>query len=61
LIDLLALRQSFPHPTWVSATIKYGKNHNLIVNDSIIYGEWEPLRELAVVSKNDLVNAAEEC
>ena len=61
LIDLLALHQPFPYPTWIAAAIKYSKNHNLIVNDSIICGEWEPLGELAVVSKNQLVNASEVC
>jgi len=56
---LLALYQSFSYPTWVAAAIKDCKNQNLIVNDSIIYGEWEPFGKVAVVSKNELVNAAE--
>ena len=60
-IDLLAPHQSFPYPTRVAAAIKDSKNHSLVVNDSIIYGEWESLGELAVVSKNELVNAAEVC
>lgn len=58
---MLALHQSFPDPTWVAVAIKDSKNHNLIVNDSVIYGEWEPLGELAVASENELVNAPEVC
>lgn len=60
-LDLLAPHQSFPYPTRVAAAIKDSKNHSLVVNNSIIYGEWESLGELAVVSKNALVNAAEVC
>jgi hypothetical protein len=61
LIAALTLHQSLPNPTWVTAVIKFGKNYNFIVDDSIIYGEWEPLRKLAVVGKNELVNAAGVC
>ena len=59
LIALLAHHQSFSYPSWITTTIKGCKNQNLIVNDLIIYGEWEPFGQLAVVSKNELVNAAE--
>lgn len=56
---LLALHQSFSYPTRVTAAIKYCKYYDFIVDDSIIYREREPLGELAVISKNELVNAAE--
>jgi hypothetical protein len=58
---LLALHQPFPYPTWVTAAIKDCKNHNPIVDDVVIYGEWKPFGELAVVSEKNLVNTSEIC
>jgi hypothetical protein len=56
--EVLALRQSFPCPTWVPTAIKNGEDHNHIINDAVIYRKREPIGVLAVVSKNNLVNTS---
>ena len=57
----LALRQSFPYPSWIPAAIKDGEDHNRIIDDAIIYGKREAIGELAVVSEDYLMNTCEVC
>jgi len=55
---LLALHQSFPYPTWIPAAIKDSKNHNHIIDNTVIDSEWKSSGELTVVSENYLVNSS---
>jgi hypothetical protein len=55
-----ALNQFFPYPTWVLATIEYGRNQDLILKDLLINGERKPLREKSMMSEDHRMNALEK-
>jgi len=63
-LGILAARRlvschSLPYPTRIPAAVKDSGNHDCILHDFIINGEWEPFGEESIMSENNPMNSAE--
>jgi len=50
---------SLPYPTRIPAAVKDGGNHDLILDNLIINGEWEPFGGQSMMSETNAMNSAE--